>query len=119
MEPENTELYMRKLKESIAINRDLLTLEGDTHKGLNDSNLQFQAILQGVFEQSQANLPFFESLTTKLTEDENQALIAYATQTTAAHQQFFEIWKAYKELETKTGVHLSVAAEKIKSFALD
>ena len=119
METENTELYMKKLKESIDINRDLLTMEGDNHKGLNDSNLKFQAILQQVFEESQANLPFFESLTGRLSEEENQGLIQYATRTTTAHQQFFEIWKEYKDLESKSGTILSIAAEKIKAFAAE
>ncbi len=117
MEPDNEALYMRKLKESIEINKDLLSMEGEVHKGLNEFNAKFQLVLQNVFEQSQATLPFFEGLTTKLSEEENQVLVQSATHTTAAHQHLFELWKAYKDLETKSSLNLSVAAQKIKAFA--
>jgi hypothetical protein len=119
MESENTEQYMRKLKESILINQGLLTMVSETHKELNDFNQKFQSILQQVFEQSKDNLPFFESLTGKLSEEENQVLIHYVTQSTSAHQQFFEIWKAYKDLESKASDNLSAAAGKIKTFTLE
>jgi hypothetical protein len=119
MESENTEQYMRKLKESILINQGLLTMVSDTHKELNDFNLKFQSVLQEVFEQSKSTLPFFESLTAKLSEEENQELIQYVTRTTSAHQEFFEIWKAYKDLETKASSNLTAAAGKIKTFTLE
>jgi hypothetical protein len=119
MESENTELYMKKLKESILINQTLLTMVSDTHRELHGSNEKFQSVLQEVFEQSKATLPFFESLTNKLSEEENQALIQFVTGTTSAHQQFFEIWKAYKELETKAGNNLTSAAQTIKTFTLE
>jgi hypothetical protein len=117
MQPDNEALYMKKLKESIEINQALLSMEGDMHKGLNALNQQFQAVLQKVFEHSQASLPFFEGITAKLTEEENQVLVQHATATTAAHQQFFALWKASKDLETKSALNLSVSAEKIKAFA--
>ena len=119
MESGNTELYIKKLKESILINQTLLTMVSDAHKELNASNEKFQTVLQEVFEQSKAALPFFESLTNKLSEEENQALIHFITSSTGAHQQFFEIWKGFKELETKAGNNLSSAAETIKTFTLE
>ncbi|HLP20767.1 MAG TPA: hypothetical protein VK174_10715 [Chitinophagales bacterium] len=119
MEPEKTELYIQKLKESIDINRTLLTTDSETHRDLNQFNARFQSVLQEVFEQSQATLPFFEGIGAKLNEDEHQLLIQFATKTTALHQQFFEVWKQYKDLEVQTGAQLSSAAERIKAFAQD
>ena len=54
MEPEKTDLYIQKLKESIDINRTLLTTDSETHRDLNQFNARFQSLLQEVFEQSQA-----------------------------------------------------------------
>ncbi|MES2621779.1 MAG: hypothetical protein V4615_13090, partial [Bacteroidota bacterium] len=74
MEAQTTQ-YIQKLKESILINQSLLTLESETHKDLNEFNLKFQEILQQALDRSQAALPVLESLTDKLTEEENQVLI--------------------------------------------
>ena len=119
MEQENTELYMKKLKESIEINQALLLMQRDTQQGLNDFNSKFQTVLHDVLEQLQAMLPFFESLNGKLSAEENQLLIQLATRSTSSHQQFFEIWKEYKDLEIKSTANLSSAAEKIKAFTIE
>lgn len=119
MEPDNNEIVLRKLKESIDINRALLTTFSQTHRDLKQVNVQFQAVLQDVFEESQATLPFFEGIAAKLSPEENQLLIQFATNTTARHQQFFEVWKTYKDIDAKTGTQLTGATERIKAFAAE
>jgi|ERR1043165_5875097 hypothetical protein len=117
MEPETPEQYMQKLKESIEINQALLLMENKTLNGLSESNIKFQVVLQQVFEQSQAMLPFFERLTEQLNEEDRDTLVNFASQSTAQHQHFFEIWKVFKTLENETGANLTEAAERIKTFA--
>ncbi len=114
---ENNEESTQKLKAGIVISQAYLQAESGVQEDLDQFNLKFQAVLQNIFEHSQASLPFFEGLTAKLSAEENQVLVQSAAHTTAAHQQLFEIWKAYKELGARTIQNRLETEQKLKALA--
>lgn len=113
---EHNDEAVQKLKAGIEISRAYLQAENGVQEDLDQFNLKFQAVLQNIFEHSQASLPFFEGLTAKLSGEENQVLVQSAAHTTAAHQQLFEIWKAYKELGAKASRNRQETEAKLKAL---